>query len=121
MEKNYNFEKRMAEKALSTSQMGKALQMAGKMLSSFQGCSGEPMGNGGGEVLYPAGEKMCYFFGSQKEPVILQDDIMEGTQTVGIKRADGKRNVVDVEYLKPLDACNKNYQFPDDEMEEEDD
>ena len=125
MEKNINFEKRMAEKAIGTSAMGKALIGVGKMLSSFQGCSGEPMGGGASEIIFPAGEKVCYFFGSQKEPVIVQDDVtqemVDSGGTVGIKRSDGRLNRVDVNYLKSLESCNKGYRFPDDEMEEEDD
>lgn len=127
MEKGNGFNKRMAEKAIGNSAGGKALMKGLSMLGSFAGCSGaEPMGNRGGEIVYPKGEKMCYVVGSHMEKVVLLDDITENTSTVPIIRADGRRNQVDKEYLIPEQECASDKgEWPEmedgEDMEDEED
>lgn len=106
MKKNIELNKEMAGKTIGNSAGGKAIMKGLSLLGTFAGCSNtEPMGNRGGDVIYPKGEKMCYVVGSHMEKVVLLDDITENTSTVPVMRADGRRNQVDKEYLIPEEEC----------------
>lgn len=106
MKKNIELNKEMAGKAIGNSAGGKAIMKGLSLLGTFAGCSNaEPMGNRGGDIEYPKGEKMCYVVGSHMEKVVLLDDITENTGTVPVMRADGRKNMVDKEYLIPEYEC----------------
>lgn len=95
----------MAKKVVEMSSVGKALSGGIRGANSMVGCAGDHM-TINADVEVPAGTQMCYIKGSEKVPVRLAQDLMEGQMTVIVEMEDGSRRGVDTEYLMDVWECN---------------